>query len=65
MLLQLFEGLPFPLLWLALAAVGVGWYLLICGGLYLFLNRSRYAESARRFKTQLQSTRGDQVRGES
>ncbi len=57
MLLQLFEGLSFPLLWLALAAVGVGWYLLICGGLYLFLHRSRYAEKARRYKTQVQATR--------
>jgi hypothetical protein len=64
MLLNLFDGLPFPLLWLALAAIGIGWYLLICGGLYLLLIRSRFAESARRWKTQLQPTRPDQVRGE-
>lgn len=64
MFLQLFEGLPFYLLWPTLAAIGVGWYLLICGGLYLFLHRSRYAEKARRWKTQVQSTRSDQVRGE-
>jgi lathosterol oxidase len=42
----------------------VGWYLLICGGLYLFLHRSAYAETAHRFKTQPQPTRPDQVRGE-
>lgn len=64
MLLQLFEGLPFYLLWPALAAIGVGWYLLICGGLYLWLHRSRHAERARRYKTQREATRPDQVRGE-
>ena len=64
MLLDLFEGLPFYLLWPALAAIGVTWYLLICGGLYLFLHRSAYAATAWRFKTQLQPTRADHVRGE-
>ena len=64
MLLNLFVGLPFYVLWPVLAAIGVGWYLLLCGGLYLFLHRSAYAEVARRFKTQLQPTRVDQVRSE-
>ncbi len=64
MLLNLFDGLPFYVLWPVLAAIGVGWYLLLCGGLYLFLHRSAYAEVARRFKTQLQPTRVDQVRSE-
>lgn len=64
MLLDLFDGLSFPLLWGSLAAIGVSWYLLICGGLYLLLHRSSYAETARRFKTQLQPTRPSQVRGE-
>jgi lathosterol oxidase len=64
MLVSVFDGLPFYILWPALAAIGVTWYLLICGGLYLFLHRSAYAENARRFKTQLQRTPADQVRGE-
>jgi sterol desaturase/sphingolipid hydroxylase (fatty acid hydroxylase superfamily) len=64
MLLDFFEGLPFYGLWPALAAIGVAWYLLICGGLYLFLHRSPYAEAAWRFKTQLKPTRAVQVRGE-
>jgi sterol desaturase/sphingolipid hydroxylase (fatty acid hydroxylase superfamily) len=64
MLLDLFDGLPFYFLWPALAAIGIGWYLLICGGLYFLLNHSDLADSARRWKTQLQPTRPDQVRGE-
>lgn len=64
MLLNLFDGLSFYLLWPVLAAIGVSWYLLICGGLYLLLNHSRFAESALRWKTQLRPTRPDQVRGE-
>jgi lathosterol oxidase len=64
MFLNLFEGLPFYILWPVLAVIGVSWYLLICGGLYLFLHKSSYAGSARRWKTQLQPSRADQVRGE-
>ncbi len=64
MLLSLFDGVPFYILWAALAAFGVTWYLLICGGLYLLLHRSAFAGTARRFKTQLRPTRGEQVRGE-
>ncbi len=64
MLLNLFDGLPFYLLWPVLAAIGVGWYLLICGGLYLLLHRSAFAETAWRFKTQLKPPRAAQVRGE-
>jgi sterol desaturase/sphingolipid hydroxylase (fatty acid hydroxylase superfamily) len=64
MLLDLFDGLPFPLLWAALAAIGVGWYLLICGGLYLLLHRSPFAATARRWKTQQRPPRPAQVRGE-
>jgi len=64
MLLDLFSGLPFYLLWPVLAAIGVGWYLLICGGLYLLLDRSSFAGVARRFKTQPQPFRPDHVRGE-
>jgi sterol desaturase/sphingolipid hydroxylase (fatty acid hydroxylase superfamily) len=64
MLMNLFDGLPFLTLWLVLAAIGVGWYLLVCGGLYLLLQRSGYSETAQRWKTQLAPTRPDQVRGE-
>lgn len=64
MLLDLFDGLPFYLLWPVLALIGVGWYLLICGGLYLLLHRSRYATGAQRWKTQPRPPRRDQVRGE-
>jgi sterol desaturase/sphingolipid hydroxylase (fatty acid hydroxylase superfamily) len=64
MFLNLFDGLPFYLLWPALAVIGVAWYLLICGGLYLLLNRSGFSETALRWKTQRQPTRPDQVRGE-
>ncbi len=64
MLLDLFAGLPFYLLWPVLAAIGLSWYFLICGGLYLLLQRSRFAGRARRFKTQMQPTRSRQVRGE-
>ena len=64
MLLNLFDGLPFYALWPVLAVIGVSWYLLICGGLYLLLHRSRFAATALRWKTQVQATRPDQVRGE-
>ena len=64
MLLNLFDGMPFYILWPVLAAIGVGWFLLICGGLYLVLNRSSVSETALRWKTQPQPTRPDQVRGE-
>jgi sterol desaturase/sphingolipid hydroxylase (fatty acid hydroxylase superfamily) len=64
MILNLFEGLPFYFLWPVLAVIGVSWYFAICGGLYLVLHRSRFADSARRWKTQIQATRTDQVRGE-
>lgn len=64
MLINLFDGLPFYFLWPVLAVIGVGWYLLICGGLYLLLNRSGFAETALRWKTQRQPTRPSQVRGE-
>ena len=64
MILGMLDGVSFPLLWLILSAAGVTWYLLICGGLYLFLHRSTYAEAARRYKTQLRPARADQVRGE-
>ena len=64
MLMNLFDGLPFYVLWPVLAVIGVSWYLLICGGLYLLLARSPFAETARRYKTQRQPTRPDQVRGE-
>jgi lathosterol oxidase len=64
MLLNLFDGLPFYFLWPVLAVIGVSWYLLICGGLYLLLHRSRFAQPALRWKTQTQPTRPDQVRGE-
>ena len=64
MFLSLFDGIPFYNLWPILAAIGVGWYLAICGGLYLLLHRSSFSETARRWKTQTQPTRSDQVRGE-
>lgn len=65
MLLNLFDGMPFYVYWPVLAAIGVAWYLAICGGLYLLLHRSGFASRARRYKTQLQPTRSDQVRGEA
>jgi lathosterol oxidase len=64
MLLNLFDGLPFYLLWPVLAVIGVSWYLLICGSLYLLLHRSGFASYARRWKTQVDPSRPDQVRGE-
>jgi lathosterol oxidase len=64
MLLDLFDGVPFYILCPLLVAIGVAWDLLLCGGLYLVLHRSACAESARRFKTQRQPTRANQVRGE-
>ena len=64
MLLNLFAGLPFYLLWPVLAVIGVSWYMLFCGGLYLLLHRSRFSQTALRWKTQTQATRPDQVRGE-
>jgi lathosterol oxidase len=64
MLLDIFAGLPFYLLWPGLAVIGIAWYMILCGGLYLLLHRSRYATTALRFKTQLQPTRLDQVKGE-
>jgi lathosterol oxidase len=64
MFLNAFSGLPFYVLWPVLAALSVGWYLLICGSLYLFLHRSSHSARARRFKTQLQPTSAAQVRGE-
>ena len=63
-ILDLFDGLPFYLLWPALVAIGVAWYLVICGGGYLLLHRSRFAVRALRWKTQLRPTPADQVRGE-
>jgi sterol desaturase/sphingolipid hydroxylase (fatty acid hydroxylase superfamily) len=64
MLLDLFDGIPILLLWPVLAAIGVAWYLLICGGLYLYLNHSGHAATSFRWKTQRQPTRPDQVRRE-
>ena len=64
MLYGLFDGVSFPLMWLALAVFGCLWYLGICGGLYLFLHRSRYAESFKRWKTQSRPPSPAQVRGE-
>jgi sterol desaturase/sphingolipid hydroxylase (fatty acid hydroxylase superfamily) len=64
MFLDLFRDVPVWLLWPALAAVGVGWYLLICGGLYLLLHRSGFSPAARRWKTQTRPDRPDQIRGE-
>ena len=55
MLRTLYDGLPFPVLLVALVAIGLVWYLAICGGLYLLLNRSRYSGRARRWKTQLRA----------
>jgi lathosterol oxidase len=64
MFLDLFAGIPFYFLWPVLAVISVAWYLLICGGLYVVLHRSSLSKAARRWKTQLQPTRPDQVRGE-
>ena len=64
MLLDLFDGIPFYFLWPLLALIGVSWYMLICGGLYLLLHRSRFSEAALRWKTQPQPTRPEHVGGE-
>lgn len=64
MIFELFSDLPFYFLWPVLAVIGVAWYLAICGGLYLWLHRSRHSAAAARWKTQVQATRTDQVRGE-
>ena len=56
MFLNLFEGIPFYYLWPLLALIGVGWYMAICGGLYLLLQRSKFAETAKRWKTQIEPT---------
>jgi len=64
MLLPLFDGMSFLTLWLTFAVIGISWFLLICGGLYLLLHRSSFAQTAARWKTQPQPTRPAQVRGE-
>ncbi len=64
MIFQLFADIPFYFLWPVLAVFGVTWYLAICGGLYFWLHRSRHSTSAKRWKTQIQDAREDQVRGE-
>ena len=43
MLLNLFDGMPFYVLWPVLAVIGNVWYMLICGGLYLLLYRSSFS----------------------
>ncbi len=63
-MLHLFEDVPTLLLWPALAAIAVLWFWLLCGGLYLLLHRSRFADVAWRWKTQQKQTRPDQVKGE-
>jgi len=64
MLTGLFSDLSFLQMTLALVAIGVGWYLAFCGGLYLYLHRSSFAETARRWKTQRTFPVSRQVRGE-
>jgi len=54
----------FPLLLLELVVIGNAWYLAICGGLHLWLDRSRFAARAARWKTQPAAPRRSQVRGE-
>jgi sterol desaturase/sphingolipid hydroxylase (fatty acid hydroxylase superfamily) len=64
MLVSLFSEFSLIPMWLVLAAIGVSWYLMICGGLYLLLHRSSFAATARRWKTQRALPRARQVRGE-
>ena len=64
MIVNLFSDLPLIPMWLALAAIGNFWYLLICGGLYLLLHRSRYSDKAQRWKTQRTQPTPKQVRRE-
>ena len=64
MIVNLFADLPLIPMWLALAAIGNFWYLLICGGLYLLLHRSRFSEKAQRWKTQRMEPTPKQVRRE-
>ncbi len=64
MLFGIFDGMSFWTMWLALAAFGCTWYMLVCGGLYLVLHRSRQAEKLQRWKTQTRPPSPAQVRGE-
>ena len=64
MFVELFGDRPLWILWPMLAAVGVSWYLLICGGAYWVLHRTRFAATAGRWKTQRRPPTRTQVMGE-
>ena len=64
MLYGLFDGQSFLVTWLILAVFGCSWFMIVCGGLYLFLHRSRRAEGLKRWKTQLRPPFPKQVKGE-
>ena len=64
MILDLFRDASFFELTAALLALGVGWYLLACGGLYLLLHRSSLRERVGRWRTQQTWPTETQVRGE-
>ena len=64
MLLDLFRNMSFLSMTLILIALGVGWYYLACGGLYLLLHRSKLSERAHKWRTQRTWPTPTQVKGE-
>ena len=64
MLLDLFRDMTFLQMTLALIAIGLFWYFLICGGLYLLLHRSKMSERVHKWRTQRTWPTAGQVRGE-
>jgi sterol desaturase/sphingolipid hydroxylase (fatty acid hydroxylase superfamily) len=64
MLLDLFRDLSFLQMTPILIAIGLFWYYLCCGGLYLLLHRSTLRERAHPWKTQRTWPTPTQVKGE-
>jgi sterol desaturase/sphingolipid hydroxylase (fatty acid hydroxylase superfamily) len=64
MLIDLFRDVSFVSMTLILVALGVGWYYLACGGLYVLLHRSKLSKRVHRWRTQRTWPTPTQVRGE-
>lgn len=64
MLLELFRDFSFLQMTLILMALGVFWYYVSCGGLYLLLHRSKLSQRAQKWRTQPAWPAPKQVRGE-
>lgn len=64
MLFELFRDLGFLSMTAALIGIGLAWYYLSCGGLFLMLHRSTLAETVHRWRTQRTWPSTEQIRGE-